>query len=138
MRKLRVGSVQRRIRSFALVALGVVAGAGLAIAAGPGPASGPAPASPAPAASTTATPAALMDINSASRAQLKTLPGIGDAEADKIIAGRPYLSKAHLVSEIGLPLGTYLSIKNRIIAVQNKEAQAKLQAKAKALQAQTR
>lgn len=57
-----------------------------------------------------------IDINSASREQLKTLPGVGDAEADKIIAGRPYLTKAELVSRKVLPTGPYLSIKRLIIA----------------------
>jgi DNA uptake protein ComE-like DNA-binding protein len=71
-------------------------------------------------------PAKPIDINSASRAQLKTLPGIGDAEADRIIAARPYLSKAHLVTEAGLPTGVYLSIRRQVVAVQNKEARAKL------------
>ncbi len=44
-----------------------------------------------------AAPGKLVDINSASKAELKTLPGIDDARADKIIAGRPYVSKAVLV-----------------------------------------
>lgn len=66
-----------------------------------------------------AAPAALVDINRANRSQLKTLPGIGDAEADKIVAGRPYLSKADLVTTKVLPAGIYLSIKNRIIAKQD-------------------
>lgn len=79
-----------------------------------------------------AKPAKLIDINSASRAQLKTLPGIGNAEADRIIAARPYLSKAHLVSDAGIPAGIYQSIRHRIIAIQNKAARAKLQASAKA------
>src|SRR3972149_5788560 len=39
-----------------------------------------------------------VDINSASKAELKKLPGISGAAADKIIAGRPYLSKANLVT----------------------------------------
>lgn len=60
----------------------------------------------------------LVDINSAGKAELKTLPGIGDAEADKIIAGRPFLSKAILVTHKILPQGVYLTLKARIIAKQ--------------------
>ena len=60
----------------------------------------------------------LVDINRAGKAELKTLPGIGDAEADKIIAGRPYLSKANLVTHKILPEGVYLTLKARIIARQ--------------------
>lgn len=62
----------------------------------------------------------LVDINSASKAELKKLPGIGDADADKIIAGRPYLTKAHLVTRKIIPAGVYESIKKRIIAKQKK------------------
>lgn len=58
-----------------------------------------------------------IDINRATREQLKTLPGIGDAEASKIIAGRPYTSKADLVGEKVLPEGLYISIRYRIIAI---------------------
>ena len=61
-----------------------------------------------------------VDINSASRAQLKTLPGIGDAEAERIVAGRPYLSKADLASKHVIPTGVYLSLKNRVIAKQGR------------------
>lgn len=60
--------------------------------------------------------AARIDINSASRAQLKTLPGIHDAEARKIVAGRPWLTKADLVTKGVVPEGTYVAIKNRIVA----------------------
>jgi len=61
----------------------------------------------------------LIDINSASRAQLKTLPGIGDAEARRIIAGRPYLTKTDLVTSKVLPAGSYVAIKRQIIAKPN-------------------
>ncbi len=62
---------------------------------------------------------ALIDINGASLDQLKTLPGIGDAEAKRIVAGRPYLSKASLVTEHVLPAGVYQAIRHRIIAIQH-------------------
>ena len=60
----------------------------------------------------------LVDINGATREQLKTLQGIGDAEADKIIAGRPYATKAHLVTQNVLSIGVYENLKKRIIAKQ--------------------
>ena len=87
-----------------------------------------APAGNASAVTNKAAPAApveRIDINSASRAQLKTLPGIGDAEADMIIAARPYLSKAELVSKKVLGAGPYVSIKRRIVAIQKTPPQAK-------------
>lgn len=59
-----------------------------------------------------------VDINSASKEQLKTLPGITDAYADKIIAGRPYLSKAFLVTKNVLPQDLYLALRKRIVARQ--------------------
>jgi DNA uptake protein ComE-like DNA-binding protein len=60
-----------------------------------------------------------IDINSASRAQLKTLPWIGDTEAERIVAGRPYLSKAGLVTNNIIPAGVYQAIRHRIIAIQH-------------------
>lgn len=68
----------------------------------------------------------LMDINGASKAELKTLPGISDAEADKIIAGRPYLSKARLVTQDVVTRETYDGIRTLVIAKQGEAAQAKL------------
>lgn len=68
-----------------------------------------------PAAST---PAAgeLMDINSASADQLKTLPGIGDAYAKRIVAGRPYTAKNQLVARGVIPQATYDKVQTLIIA----------------------
>jgi competence protein ComEA len=60
----------------------------------------------------------LVNINGATRDELKKLPGIGDVEADKIIAGRPYATKAHLVTQNILARGVYENIKKMIIAKQ--------------------
>jgi DNA uptake protein ComE-like DNA-binding protein len=64
------------------------------------------------------TPDNPVDINGASKAQLKKIPGVNDALADKIIAGRPYLSKAHLVTRDILSGVHYAQIKDLIIARQ--------------------
>jgi DNA uptake protein ComE-like DNA-binding protein len=64
--------------------------------------------------------AELVDINSATEAQLKELPGIGDAYSKKIIAGRPYANKTQLVSKNIVPQATYDKISDKIIAQQKK------------------
>jgi DNA uptake protein ComE-like DNA-binding protein len=78
------------------------------------------PAAPAkPAAATAALEKAeLIDINSATEAQLKTLPGIGDAYAKKIIEGRPYAKKDQLKAKNIIPTATYDKIQDLIIARQ--------------------
>ncbi len=72
---------------------------------------------------------AVVDINSATLAQLTTLPGIGNSEAARIIAGRPYLTKAGLVTDRIIPAGTYQAIRHRIIAIQHAKPDRSAQAK---------
>lgn len=65
----------------------------------------------------------LVDINTAKAEELKKLPGITDAEAAKIIAGRPYASKADLVVRKLVDDAVYENLKKLIIAKQpNKDA----------------
>ena len=72
----------------------------------------------APAKNQAAAPAKLVDINSARKAELMKLPGIGEAEADKIIAGRPYPTKARLVTNNIVSIEVYEKLKRLVIARQ--------------------
>ena len=64
--------------------------------------------------------AAMIDINSASKEDLMKLAGIGDATADKIIAGRPYTSKVQLESKGIVTKAQYAKIRAHVTAKQAK------------------
>lgn len=62
--------------------------------------------------------AAAVDINSATEEQLRTLPGIGPAGAQAIVAGRPFSGKDDLLKRGILPKNVYDGVKDRIVARQ--------------------
>ena len=61
-----------------------------------------------------------VDINNATAAELKMLPGVSDSDAAKIIQGRPYSDKSQLVSKKVVSEPTYEKIKDHVVAKQTK------------------
>jgi DNA uptake protein ComE-like DNA-binding protein len=59
-----------------------------------------------------------LDINTATPADLQTLPGVGEAYSKKIVEHRPYKRKDELVQKKIVPQATYDQIKDMIVAKQ--------------------
>jgi DNA uptake protein ComE-like DNA-binding protein len=57
-----------------------------------------------------------LDLNTATKEQLLGLPGITDAEADRVIAGRPYNEPGELVTRRIMPKTEYDKIADRVTA----------------------
>jgi len=57
-----------------------------------------------------------ININTASQAQLETLPGIGPKRAESIIANRPYSSPEEITKVHGIGPKTYQTLKDKITA----------------------
>ena len=67
-------------------------------------------------AATAAVKPAQVDINSATEAELRAVPGVGDTYAAKIIAGRPYANKSQLKTRNILPAPVYETVKYKLVA----------------------
>ncbi len=112
-------SICRNLAVSILALLFAVSLASVVTAQGAEPGSKP-EANATPAQMTKASAADKLDINTATKDQLKALPGIGDAYSQKIIDGRPYRTKLDLVHKKIIPQATYDKIKDSIIAKQPK------------------
>ena len=103
------------MKRLVTVLVGLVVAVGLMTAPG---AFAQAPKDTAKGAAKDGAKAPLLDINAATRDELKTLPGIGDAYSKKIVEGRPYAGKDDLVKKKIVPQATYDKIKDLIVAKQ--------------------
>jgi DNA uptake protein ComE-like DNA-binding protein len=71
---------------------------------------------------------AKVDLNTATQQELENLPGVGEATAKKIIAGRPY-SKVSDLEKAGVPKSTIDKIKSQVTVSKTKAASSESSAK---------
>ena len=76
----------------------------------------PAPAKPQTVAQKIAANQLKLDLNTATPAQLKALPGMGDNYVTRVIAGRPYTAKNQLATRGVIPQGAYQRVSALIVA----------------------
>jgi len=75
------------------------------------------PATPVKPSVTAAAPKAeTVDINTASVAELKSLPGMTEADASKVVHARPYRDIDELISKKIVAEAEFVKIKDRIVA----------------------
>ena len=80
-------------------------------------------------ASQPASSGGMVELNTATKEQLMTLPGITEAYANKIIEGRPYREKITLRRQNILPADVFYDITDRIVIDPNKLQRALKKAK---------
>lgn len=83
------------------------------------------PAKPQPKATAPAKKPKPVDINSATAEQLKSVPGVDEALAEKVIQNRPYPTRAYLVTKGVYSQADYYKIKDYFVAAPPAETKTK-------------